>query len=138
MTKKDNEYRTYVLTLKDGDIRKITIPSSWKITFGNVVPYQGKDARHNNEQRIALRLYEGTKDNLRAVFTDVVSFRDISFPVLERRTTVQRQAAQKHTNHGMKDVVVEARVTEWVDPDDDKDDASKPNEFLKLTGESEF
>lgn len=125
--------RTFILTLKNGDIRKITIPNTWKITFGNVVPYEGKDGRHG-EHRIALRLYEGSKENLRAVMTDVIAFREDTIKVLERQTKVQRQAAQKHSNQGMKDVVVEARITEWVDPDNEEGDGRIPEEYLKLPG----
>ena len=131
--------KTYILELKDGDTRKITIPATWKLTFGNVVPYQGKEARHG-EYRVALRIYEGSKDNLRAVMTDVVSVRDASIQILEKRTKVQRQGTQKRTAQGMKDVIVEARVTEWVDPDNEKADAV-PSEFLSLPksgGSEEF
>jgi len=124
--------KTYILTLKGGDIRKITIPNDWKITFGNVIPYQGKDARvSNGEYRIALRIYGKSKDDLRAVMMDVVSFREDSFYVMEKRTTVQLKAAQKQTSASMKDVVVEARVTEWVNPDKEED-SKHSEEFLKL------
>lgn len=122
--------KTYILELKDGNTRQIVIPSHWKMTFGNVVPYAGKDARHG-EYRVALRLYEGNKENLRAVMTDVVSIRDKSIAILEKRTQVQRQGTQKRTPQGMKDVIVEARVTEWIDPDEEHNTAI-PEEFLQL------
>lgn len=122
--------KTYVLELKNGDVRKITIPAHWKLTYGNVVPYAGKDSRPG-EARIALRLYDGAKDNLRAVYTDVVSFRDADIGTLEKRTQVQRKASQKQTDKGLRDVIVEARVTEWVDPDNE--DSSAPAEFKSLT-----
>jgi len=67
----------------------------------------------------------------------VVAIRDASFAVVEKRTTIQRKAAQRQTPHGAKDVVVEARVTEWVNPDKE-DDSGEPNEFLKLTDGSEL
>ncbi len=131
-SKKSSETKkTFILGLKGGHIRKITVPANWKLTFGSVVPFQGRG--HGGEGGVALRLYEGTKENLRAVMTDVVSVRDASIEMMERRTSTQRKAAQKQTPQGMKDVVVEARVTEWVNPDAEEDD-SKPNEFLKLTG----
>lgn len=130
MTKKSSEDKTYILELKNGDTRKITVPSTWKMTYGSVVPYTTKNDRPGAHSDYALRLYEGSKENLRAVMTDVISIRDASINVMEKRTTVQRQGAQKRTAHGMKDVVVEARVTEWVDPDKE-DTAADPNEFLK-------
>lgn len=123
--------KTFILGLKGGHIRKITIPSSWKMTFGSTVPYQGRG--HQAEGGVALRLYEGNKENLRAVMTDVVSVRDASIEMMERRTSTQRKSAQKQTPQGMKDVVVEARVTEWINPDAEEDEG-QPNEFLKLTG----
>jgi hypothetical protein len=132
-TKKANpETKTFILGLKGGHIRKITIPATWKLTFGSVVPF-GPGPRHGGEGGVALRLYEGNKENLRAVMTDVVSVRDASIQMMEKRTSTQRKAAQKQTPHGMKDVVVEARVTEWVNPDAEEDEG-QPNEFLKLTG----
>lgn len=122
--------KTYICELKGGNTRKITVPAKWKITFGNVVPYQGKGG-YNGEHRLALRFYEGAKENLRAVFTDVVAIRDDSIQVIEKRTSVQRKTAKKQTHQGLRDVVVEARVTEWVNPDDEHD-GETPGEFLAL------
>lgn len=124
--------KTYILELKNGDTRKITVPAHWKLTYGNVVPYAGKDQRGSMESRVALRLYDGTKENLRAVYTDVVSFRDAAIGTLEKRTQVQRKASQRATDKGMRDVIVEARVTEWVDPDNE-DAVPTPSEFQRIS-----
>lgn len=124
------EKKTYILTLKNGNTRKITIPANWKMTFGQLVPYEVRNNSANGH--VALRLYEGSKENLRAVMCDVISIRDASIDILEKRTSVQRKATQKETPKGMKDVVIEARMTEWVDPDAEDDDEG-PNEFLALT-----
>lgn len=132
---KANETKTYILELKNGDTRKITVPGHWKLTYGNVVPY-AKNDRNPGESRVALRLYDGNKDNLRAVYTDVVSFRDASIGTLEKRTTIQRKASQRHAEEGMRDVIVEARVTEWIDPDSEKP-APIPPEFKSLSYNSE-
>lgn len=119
------ETKTYLLTLKDCNaIRKVTVPAHWKMTFGMTAPYSAKGGGYN--YGLALRFYEGSEKNLRAVFTDVVAVRDDSIQILERRTETQRQVVQKHTKQGAKDVVVEARVTEWVNPDDDEDAESNP------------
>lgn len=130
--------KTYVLELKNGNTRKITVPAHWKLTYGNVVPFEGKGAR-TGEHRIALRLYDGSKENLRAVYTDVVSFRDSDIGMLERRTKVQRKTMQRATEKGMKDFNIEARMTQWVDPDNE-DDGDAPSEFLQLPAgaESDF
>lgn len=122
--------RTFITTLKDGTIRKVTVPATWKLTFGSVVPYAGQQG---NNHGVALRFYEGNKENLRAVMCDVASFRDEGISVVEKRTTIQRKATQKQTARGAKDVVIEARMTEWVNPDSDDDDSPMPEEFLTLT-----
>lgn len=126
--------KTYILELTDGNTRRITIPAHWKLTFGSVVPFTSRNAGHyDTSHRVALRMYEGNKENLRAVMTDVTSIRDADIVISEKRTSVKRQAAQKQTSQGMKDIVVEARVTEWVNPDDDAE-RPVPEEFLKLPG----
>jgi len=126
--------KTFILTLKNGNVRKITIPATWKMTFGSLVPYSRDRNGHQdpNSGGAALRLYEGNKENLRAVMTDVISIRDASIEMMERRTSTQRKVAQKSTPHGTKDVMVEARITEWVNPDAEGEDDDS-NEFLKLT-----
>ena len=126
--------RTFVMTLKDGTTRKVTVPQTWKLTFGSVVPFDGQKGQNHG---VALRFYEGSKENLRAVMCDVASFRDESISVVEKRTTIQRKMAQKQTARGAKDVVVEARMTEWVNPDMDDDDSPMPEEFLTLTHNEE-
>lgn len=127
--KKADEKKTYILTLKNGSTRKITIPANWKMTYGSVVPFNGQ--RGSDHHGVALRLYEGNKENLRAVMADVVAIRDASIQVLEKRTQVKRQTAQRQTPQGMKDVVIEARMSEWTDPDADED-TPVPSEFLSL------
>lgn len=127
MAKKPDEKKTYILTMKNGNTRKITIPGNWKMTFGSLVPY----TERGNSHGVALRLYEGSKENLRAVMCDVVAIRDASIEIIEKRTSVQRKAAQRETPQGMKDVTIEARMTEWVNPDAE-DDTPVPTEFLKL------
>lgn len=116
MAKKLTGNRTYLLELKNGEQRKMTFPAHWKLTFGNVLPYQGKDNRPQ-EYRIALRVYGDSKEDLRAVLMDVVAFRDASIAVQERRTSIQRKGAKVQTEHGSKDVIYEAKMTEWVNPD---------------------
>jgi hypothetical protein len=133
---KDKETRTLILRLKNGDTRKLTIPIDWKLTFGSVVPHAPGGHANREAGGVALRLYEGNKENLRAVFTDVISFRDEAIEIRELKTRIKRKVMQKASRHGAKDVTVEARVTEWVDPDNDTDD-DDTNEYLKLTHDDE-
>jgi hypothetical protein len=134
MSAKPGGEKTFILELKNGSVRKITIPNTWKLTFGQLVPHTLRET-HGATSQVALRIYEGSKENLRAVMTDVVAIRDASIEVSEKRTTVQRKHAQRATHQGAKDVVVEARVTEWINPDADDID-TEPNEFLKLTADT--
>jgi hypothetical protein len=127
-TEKKKGQKTYILELLNGDLRRITVPETWKLTFGPVVPYSGKGG--SSDGRVCLRFYEGSKENLRAVFTDVRAFRDESMEIRERRTEVKRQVVQRRDGGGMKNVEVEARVTEWVNPDDVTDGDGKAAPYL--------
>lgn len=119
--KKQKGQKTYILELTNGNIRRITVPETWKLTFGPTVPYSGKGS--SSSDKVCLRFYEGSsKENLRAVFTDVRAFRDADMEIMERRTEVKRQVVQRQSAGGMKNVEVEARVTEWVNPDDVTDE----------------
>ncbi len=132
----DTEMKTYILTLRNGNLRKVTVPATWKTTFGPTVPFERKGGGFNSGESWALRFYEGAKENLRAIFTDVASFYDESIEIMERVTSTQRKVTQRATRQGMKDVLVEARVTEWKRPDGDDDDGEL-NPFLLEAGETE-
>jgi hypothetical protein len=131
MAKQVAAKKTYVLELKNGNIRKVTVPSHWKLTFGQIVPHSG-DRGNTHHMGIALRFYEGTKENLRAVMTDVVAIRDESIEILERRTKVQRKVEHREGKNGMRGVEIEARVSEWINPDKEEDDGEVPADFLNI------
>lgn len=121
----------YLLELKNGNQRRLTVPSNWTVTFGPTVPFEAKSGgRYDNCW--ALRLYEGsTKSKLRAIFTDVVSFRDMGIKVLEKQVRVKRSTIQKASHKGGKSVEVEARMEAWVDPDEPESMKIEPD-FTKL------
>lgn len=116
--------RTYILQLLDGGKRKLTIPATWKITFGNVLPYNKTsntggpyDPPHGWQSRIVLRVYEGSKDNLRAVMHDVLSFHEENVVILESRPKKVTTARLKEID-GKQDVELkEVGIDEWFDPD---------------------
>jgi hypothetical protein len=73
---------------------KIEIPDDWKVTYGPVMPgTQTRVRARNANQRLnaginvqgglTLRIYE-TDTKQRMIFHDVISFRDLSIPVMER------------------------------------------------------
>lgn len=130
--------RTYILELMDGGRRKLTIPATWKITFGNVLPYNkttggSYEPPHGWSSRVVLRVYEGNKDNLRAVMHDVLSFHEETVKILETRPKKVMTSRLKEVD-GKQDVELkEMDVNEWYDPliwemvpeDDDKQKVKK-------------
>lgn len=117
--------KTYLLKMKTGKEQRITIPEDWKLTFGPLLPGQ-----NSINQRPALRIYE-TKEKQRACFNDVEWFRDEDIKVEEKITRTQGKKVCQAGPDGNRDVVVEARFTEWVDPDDP---VEPKKEFLELPG----
>ncbi len=102
---------TYLLEMKDGSQKKITIPSNWVLTFGALIP-----GSQSNMGKLGLRVRCGTQQ--KAVFQDVESFRDTSMEIEERITTVKEETFYKDDGKGdRKAVVVEGKVHEWVNPD---------------------
>lgn len=123
--------RTYILTLFDGGQRKITIPAHWKLTFGNIIPYhnvkQSGSYPSNMENRIALRIYEGSKENLRGVMTDVRSFVDGTIQIMEKRGTKKTTTKLKKNANGIADVEVAVNaVPTWKSPDQIEAEESVP------------
>lgn len=128
-----DETKTYILESLKGQQRKVTVPATWKVTFGPTVPYERKS--HGGNEQWALRFYE-SKDKLRAIFTDVRSFRDASIDILERRVQTKRQVMEKASQKGGRSVVAEARVEEWIDPDD-PDSSVVPDDYLRISHDEE-
>jgi len=93
--------------------KKVTVPSSWKITYGPAA--QG--AHLGGQNPFVLRFYEGQKEHMRALFHNVVSFRDVTIKVEEEVEKVQAETLLRDTPNGRKNVVVEGRVKEWRDAD---------------------
>lgn len=109
---KEVEETTYLLYMEDGSQKKVTVPASWKVTFGALYP--GKEANHG---KTGLRFYSATSKQ-HAVFTNVSSFRDASIKLEERVTTRKEETFYKGDGDNQKAVVVEGQVHEWVNPDE--------------------
>lgn len=71
------EMKTYQLEFSSRGPIQITIPATWKITFGAVVPGKGGGAQFGS---FGVRIWEST-DKQRAVFPDVVSMYDTSLDI---------------------------------------------------------
>lgn len=65
-----SESLTYHIEFTDREPMRVTIPASWKITFGAVVPGKGGGAQYGS---FGLRIWEAT-DKQRAVFPNVTRF----------------------------------------------------------------
>ena len=119
----EDKKTTYLILHEDGTKRKVTVPSTWKVTFGPIARTSSAPRPNGYQQKmpIALRFYEA-ETKQRAVFTDVVSFRDMSIIIEEEVVDVQ----QKHgkielEGGGSKAVTANVQTKQWLNPDDDTD-----------------
>jgi hypothetical protein len=107
--------KTLLVTKRNGDEFQIDIPENWKITFGPTCVGVGKTA---GVERIplCLRIYES--DTLqRAIFTDVVSFRDMSIPIRIKQTNIQEKVGYVEYDGKRKQTSFQAKTSEWINPD---------------------
>lgn len=131
--KQSAEKITYLIEFKGGKRKRITVPATWKVTFGPLAP-GGKN--YNGESKLCLRLYE-TAERQRAVFTDVASFRDLGIHVEERVVHRRNERAQRETPHGVKDFVVQAEYAEWRSEDDEQPGFDPAFQLPKLDDDSD-
>jgi len=123
--------KTKVILLETGSGRKkLTIPESYRLTFGPLVP-GGRDGHGT----LALRVYSDvSKKNVVATFRDVKSFREIgSITIIEERVSEKQDAFYRKDDRGQQrkyEGIV--RESNWIDPDDDEPEAD-PNQ-LRIEG----
>lgn len=113
------EKKTYLLFLTQNRKRRVTVPATWKLTFGMVAPGKaGGSSNYDGSRGWCLRFYEGT-DKVRAVFTDVRSFYEVGgeLEIVEQKTKTTRRVLNSDQAGLSKGSVVEARVSQWVDPE---------------------
>lgn len=112
--------KTYIIMHEDGTERKITVPEDWKVTFGpatkgfNTTPRTGGAPY---KVPMALRFYESDTKQ-RAIFTDVVSFRDSSIKIEEKKVKIQEKDGFVECEGVKKRTTFQAKTTEWVNPDE--------------------
>ena len=66
---------------------------------------------------MALRFYENS-DKQRAIFIDVVSFRDMSIPIEQEITKVQEKEGYMECDGVRKKTTFSAQTSEWINPDE--------------------
>ena len=74
---------------------KVSIPDTWKVTFGPGAPPNNKN-RYDTEKPWCLRFYEA-ENRQRACFTGVLEFRDVSLPI-ERQVTSEKGEVRWQTS----------------------------------------
>lgn len=117
MTKKSSvEMTTYIIEFANDKKQKITVPTKWIVTFGPAAAgVNKKTSGYSGNVPLALRFYEGK--NQRAIFTDVVSFRDMSIQIEEERVNIQEKEGYVEVGGIKKSVTFQAKSTEWFNPD---------------------
>lgn len=70
--------RTYEIAFRDGQLIRVDIPETWKVTYGPVVGADG-----GGSKVFAFRAWE-TAERQRIMLTEVTSFRDVSRPIMVR------------------------------------------------------
>ncbi len=110
--------RTLLIKQGDGTELQIDIPDTWKVTFGPAARGESAPSKgHGMKMPMALRLYESEKKQ-RAVFTDVVSFRDMAIPMRVKTVNVQEKQGFMECEGTRKQTTFQAKTVSWINPDD--------------------
>lgn len=105
----DEKIKQYLIERSGGEQLVVTIPSSWKVTFGALHP----GGRENYDGQV-LRMYE-SQNQQRAVFTNVRSFRDLSIKIKRRIVNVdEKKEFMKRQGKEMSSSEVKVQEI-WVD-----------------------
>ena len=110
---------TYLVEFTNDTKKKITVPETWKVTFGPVVrslANKNVSGDWRDKNPVALRFYESDTKQ-RAIFTNVKSFRDMSIKILEEEVTTKDKVGKMTIDGASKNVSVKAEMREWVNPD---------------------
>ena len=111
------EETTYLIVHEDGTERRITVPSDWKVTFGPAAKGMNRQNTGGTYKvPLALRFYEADTKQ-RAIFTDVVSFRDVSIKTQVKKRSVQEKQGFMECDGKKKATTFQATTEEWIDPD---------------------
>lgn len=125
---------TYLIIHEDRTERKITVPSDWKVTFGPAARGINKHSGPSGgvlKVPLALRFYESEKKQ-RAIFTDVLSFRDISIKTEVKKVKIQEKQGFMECDGQRKATIFQAKTEEWIDPDELGDIPALPMSETKV------
>ena len=114
-----NAIRTLLIKQEDGSEIQIDIPETWKVTFGPAHIGETVKSSSSGKVSMALRVYESEKMQ-RAVFTNVLWFRDMSIPVRVKKINVQEKEGYMEVDGAKKKTIFQAKTSVWVDPDNEE------------------
>lgn len=131
------ETKTLLLQMNNG-AKRVTVPQSYKVTFGLVAPGKGRGGFDGSgDGGYCLRLYDGTHQV--AVFCGVQEFRTLGqISISEKRISVKRRHVGAEGEGGYKNAVVEAKVEKWVDPDNEGEDDEDSSLLALAEGEGDW
>jgi hypothetical protein len=116
--------RVLLAEIRGGSLRKIVIPDDWCITFGPVAV--GVARQPNQESPNVLRIYADKKrDNLMAVYRDIVSVSDERIEITERKVHKKQKIFSKKGGNGQQSYAAEIRKTVWSNPFADEPEADE-------------
>ena len=125
MKKEEQQLKTYLIYHKDGSETQVDVPETWKVTFGPAAKGNHDSSNGRLQMPLALRFYENGEKQ-RAIFTDVVSFRDMSIPIRVKKRTTQEKDGYMECDGVRKQTRFQAVVEEWVNPDELQQKAIAP------------
>jgi len=117
-----------VLQVEGDKLFRITVPDDAKITFAPFSPPSKVDgfARRPETAVGTLRIYQGTKDNIIAVFSGVRGFRDLSLEYQEKVATEEGATIWNSDQHGYSRETKVQRRSEWTDDEPALLEAPRP------------
>lgn len=108
----NEDTKRFLIERTGGESLVVEIPASWKVTFGKLHPTDGRDSYDGSGK--TLRMYE-SDNKQRAVFTNVIAFRDLSIKVRRKVVNVEekkffaKKEGKQVSNEELKTTVL------WVD-----------------------
>lgn len=119
MKRQETEIRTLLVTKGNGEEFQIDIPKTWKVTFGPVCAGSNasQETRSKGNIPMALRVYESDKCQ-RAIFLDIISFRDMDIPIRVKKANVQEKEGYMECDGVRKRTTFQATSFDWINPDE--------------------
>jgi hypothetical protein len=116
--------RVFIVERQGGKTFRITVPDEAKITFGPWSPgASNAEDRYNADKSLkgTLRVYESKAPNanILAVYSGVVTFRDLSLDYEEKIATEEVRTVWKSDSKGYRAEIEATHDAEWITSEDD-------------------